>query len=107
MTKSDLENFMVVETRDGEKFMVNADEGFAFGKSSHFCLTNHNEDLTYNEDNNLDIVAVYKAGLDYQNCPSYWNSMRKIWKCKEEIVLTMQEIADKFGVSVESLKIKQ
>jgi len=33
--------------------------------------------------------------------------MEKIWERKEETILTMKEIANKFGVPVESLKIKQ
>lgn len=63
------------------------------------------DDLT-NRDSGLNIVKVFqpkkanslKTLLDCDNC---------IWERPKETILTMQEIADKFGIPVEQIHIKK
>ena len=107
MKKSDLKPGMVVEYANSEKRLVviiNA-ELYLISRSSFMNVKSFNEDLTYNSDSKINIVKVYQPKeaaslstlLQCNNC---------IWKRQKETVLTMQEIADKFGIPVEQLKIK-
>ena len=107
MKKSDLKPGMVVQYADGKKRLVVAvnDELFLMGENMFAELDKFNEDLI-NEIHHLNIVKVFQPKeaaslntlLQCDNC---------IWERPKETVLTMQEIADKFGIPVEQLKIKK
>lgn len=107
MKKSDLKPGMVVQYADGKKRLVTAvnDELFLMGENMFAELDKFNEDLI-NEIHHLNIVKVFQPKeaaslntlLQCDNC---------IWERPKETVLTMQEIADKFGIPVEQLKIKK
>lgn len=108
MKKLDLKSGMVVEYANGEKRLVvtiNA-ELFLISRASFAEVRSFNEDLTCNGDPKMNIVKVYQPKgaaslstlLQCDNC---------IWERPKEIVLSMQEIADKFGIPVEQLKIKK
>ena len=108
MKKSDLKPGMVVEYANCEKRLVvtiNA-ELYLISRASFAVIKSFNEDLTCNSDPKMNIVKVYQPKeaaslstlLQCNNC---------IWERPKEIVLTMQEIADKFGIPVEQLKIKK
>ena len=108
MKKSDLKPGMVVEYASGEKRLVvtiNA-ELYLISRASFAVIKSFNEDLTCNSDPKMNIVKVYQPKeaaslstlLQCNNC---------IWERPKETVLTMQEIADKFGIPVEQLKIKK
>jgi hypothetical protein len=107
MKKSDLKPGMVVEYANGKKRLVVSINGelALIGENMFSELHMFNEDLT-NKGPSLNIVRIFQPKeaaslntlLQCDNC---------IWVRSEEIVLTMQEIADKFGVPVEQLKIKK
>jgi hypothetical protein len=108
MKKSDLKPGMVIEYANCEKRLVvtiNA-ELYLISRASFAVIKSFNEDLTCNSDPKMNIVKVYQPKeaaslstlLQCNNC---------IWERPKEIVLTMQEIADKFGIPVEQLKIKK
>ena len=108
MKKSDLKPGMVVEYTNGEKRLVvtiNA-ELYLISRALFADLKSFNEDLTCYSNPTMNIIKVYQpkeaAGLSTllqcNNC---------IWERPKEVVLTMQEIADKFGIPVEQLKIKK
>lgn len=108
MKKSDLKPGMVVEYANSEKRLVvtiNA-ELYLISRASFADVKSFNEDLTCNSDPKINIVKVYQPReaaslstlLQCNNC---------IWVRPKETVLTMQEIADKFGIPVEQLKIKK
>ena len=108
MKKSDLKPGMVVEYASKEKRLVvtiNA-ELYLISRASFVDIKFYNEDLTCSNAPSINIVKVYQpkeasslnALLQCNNC---------IWERPKEIVLTMQEIADKFGIPVEQLKIKK
>ena len=108
MKKSDLKPGMVVEYANSEKRLVVAinAELYLISRSSFMDVKSFNEDLIYNSDSEINIVKVYQPKeaaslstlLQCNNC---------IWVRPKETVLTMQEIADKFGIPVEQLKIKK
>ena len=102
MKKSDLKPGMVIEYVNCEKRLVvtiNA-ELYLISRASFAIIKSFNEDLTCNSDPKMNIVKVYQPKeaaslstlLQCNNC---------IWKRPKETVLTMQEIADKFGIPVE------
>lgn len=104
-SKEDLKPGMVVEYKSGEKRLVVEINGeLSLISDGMFAeLNNFNNDLTYDRNPHINIVAVYKTK------PSSLATMLQttdlIWKRLEEVTLTMQEIADKFGIPVEQLKI--
>lgn len=62
MKKSDLKNRMVVETRNGNRYMVV--DNFLMRKDGYLMLSDYHEDLTMNHDLNsslreLDIMKIY------------------------------------------------
>lgn len=104
-SKKDLKPGMVIEYKNGERRLVVEINGeLSLISNGMFAeLNNFNNDLTYDRNPHINIVAVYKTK------PSSLSTMLEttdlIWKRPEEVTLTMQEIADKFGIPVEQLKI--
>ena len=113
-TKSDLKTGMVVEYRNGSRRLVLRDYQ-GTGKNlligDRWASFNfYNEDLTYDSgDKNYDIVKVYAAKdfcatlrlLDKECC-----EYRVVWERKEIKEVTLEQIAEKFGVPVDQLRIK-
>lgn len=105
-TKADLKSGMVVENAQKRKALVIND--ILIFNTSFDPLKNYKEDLTSRTVPELDIIKVYKqsdfwgaglsGGIQYEEL---------LWKREEPLEVTMQEIADKFGVSVEQLRIKE
>ena len=108
MKKSDLKPGMVVEYANCEKRLVVTinSELYLISRNSFADIKSFNEDLTCSSDPKMNIVKVYQPKgaaslstlLQCDNC---------IWVRPKEVVLTMQEIADRFGIPVEQLKIKK
>ena len=110
MTKECLKAGMVVELQDDNNVtfcMVtcnSSDELVISGEASWFPVKNLNKGLSYN---NTKILKIYSRA-----CAKYaWmldtTERKLLWSRPTEVELTMQEIADKFGISVEQLKIKK
>ena len=108
MKKSDLKPGMVVEYVNGEKRLVvtiNA-ELYLISRAAFADVKSFNDDLTCSNNPEINIVKIYlpreaaslSTLLECKNC---------IWERPKETVLTMQEIADKFGIPIEQLKIKK
>ena len=104
-SKEDLKPGMVVEYKNGEKRLVVEINGeLSLISNGMFAeLNNFNKDLTYDRNPNINIVAVYKTKPN--SLYTMLETTDLIWKRPEEVTLTMQEIADKFGIPVEQLKI--
>ena len=108
MKKSDLKPGMVVECANSEKRLVvtiNA-ELYLISRASFANVKSFNEDLTYNRDSSLNIVKVFQS-KKARDLKTLLNCNNCIWERPKETILTMQEIADKFGIPVEQLKIKK
>ena len=88
-TKADLENGMVLETRDGKRyFYLN---GNAHGEHSWIhTFDRYNEDLTYTRcdfDGALDIIKVFKVNNKPSGCLERLlddDNLNLIWERKEE-----------------------
>jgi hypothetical protein len=108
MKKTDLKPGMVVEYANGDKRLVATinNELYLIGEHMFATLASFSDDLTCDTNPDVNIVKVFQPKeasslsslLDCKNC---------IWERPKETVLTMQEIADKFGIPVEQLKIKK
>lgn len=104
-SKEDLKPGMVVEYKSGERrLVVKINSELSLISNGMFAeLNTFNNNLTCDCNPNINIVAVYKTKPS--SLATMLHTTDLIWKRPEEVTLTMQEIADKFGVPVEQLKI--
>lgn len=108
MKKTDLKPGMVVEYASGEKRLVVTinNELYLISRASFADVKSFNDDLTCSNNPDINIVKIYlpreaaslSALFECKNC---------IWERQKETVLTIQEIADKFGIPVEQIRIKK
>jgi hypothetical protein len=105
--KKELKDYLkpgyVVEYDDGVRCILTQDvHGNVFG------VEIHNDQCWATLTDLSHIVAVYQitspSNLHYRAL--FDSSTKKIWE-RKEVELTMQEIADKFGIDVNQLKIKK
>lgn len=110
-TLSDLKVGMLVETRNSGYFLVakNDNEGMFFTNEDGWTeyTTKHNDmKSTICED--FDIMKVYSMPSKKTNAFNYSTENRKLlFERQEPKELTMQEIADKFNIPVDQLKIRK
>ena len=113
MQKSDIKSGMSVKLRNGQIGLI-VD---VFGKRIIQFENNWNDfDKEYNQDLKLittkydewDIMEVYRI-INYDSIirKNLCKPKNLIWKREEVTELTMQDIADMFGVSINSLRIKE
>ncbi len=83
-TKSDLENGMIIEWRNGSKFLVIGTQALHLG--GHHSLDSYTEDLRDICCNkNYDIVKVYKTENDCITLKSLFDYLELVWERKPEI----------------------
>ena len=114
-TLSDLKVGMLIENKGGERYVVaETINGQLIGtnETGFTELENYNADMTFMwkgcEYRFYDIVKVYskrRRGVNMYGCDTDYRDL--LFQRKEPKELTMQEIADKFGIPVEQLKIKK
>lgn len=105
MELKDLKTRMVVETRDGKKYLIINRDGKLCGIGMNCYMTldvgyPHKSNMTWPADSNLDIMKVFKPALgsfnrmlsDERNC---------IWKREEVRKMTVSEICKELGYEVE------
>lgn len=100
MTKQDIENGMILETRDGERYMAIWSEGelYAVGTDLWMPLDTHKNDLTYNMET-LDIMNIYRPSFgDFTNM---MKATKPIWERKMPKKMTLEEICKELGYEVE------
>lgn len=108
MELKDLKTGMVVETREGKKYLiVNRDgELCGIGMNSYMTLNGehpHKSNMTWPNDSAVDIMKVFKPALrkfssmlsDERNC---------IWKREEVRKMTVSEICKELGYEVEIVR---
>ena len=107
MKQKELKDYLkpgyVVEYDSGNKYVLTQDVyGNVFGieivNSIHW---------TSLDDTLERIVAVYQINTPENLHSKNWKNGTKVWEKPKEVELTMQEIADKFGIDVNQLKIKK
>lgn len=83
-TKKDLKNKMVVELKDGDRFIVIDD--ILLNDCSFDCLSYYNDDFTNNELPGLDVVKIYKPRENRKLIPCNFNEIGEedlIWDCRK------------------------
>lgn len=108
MELKDLKTGMVVETRDGTKYLVINRDGELCGirMNSYMTLNGkhpHKSNMTWPNDSAIDIMKVFKPALrkfssmlsDEHNC---------IWKREEVRKMTVSEICKELGYEVEIVR---
>lgn len=116
-SKEDLKPGMVVEYANKVKHLVVEinNEINLMGSDSFNRLSYYEDDLTI-ADKESDPVTATNWRIDKVYIPVSMLSLKNmlderflliLWERPKEIILTMQEIADKFGIQVEQLKIKK
>lgn len=109
MKKSDLKPGMVVEYANGGRRLVIEfnDELFLLSNNSWADLMHYNSDLECSYNKDFTINKVYNPGY-MQGLNSMLEDIHFcIWERPKSVELTMEEIAEKFGINVEQLKIKK
>ena len=115
-TKNDLRTGMLIENRAGVPYIVgesieghkilagNPSRGYYWLKDFEDNLLN--KSIYHNEGG--DIMKVYSLSeLHSRNYTLSKEGRTLLFERKETVELTLDEIADKFGISVENLKIKK
>lgn len=106
MTLNDLKTGMIVETRDGNSYIVMRDfvdsgdvlAGFSDSTditNSYMELSDYKQDMKHDELSGLDIMSVYISYLHCIDIPK-----KLLWEREEYKEVTMQEIEEKFGCKV-------
>lgn len=113
---------MIVKFRYGAKMLVieTKDHKIALaGINTDSSISEYNSSLCSKSDSKMDIMQVFEIASKGYSLSSLLNSnndsmLKLIWERPELICerprvveVTLQEIADKFGVSIEQLRIKQ
>lgn len=118
-TKDDLEVGMLVEMRemgfrDTRLYIVmNSKQGMCFNDEfgEWMALYHYDDDLKRSNGNtkdDFDIMKVYDIkGINYKANLLSTDDRELLWERKETLELTLDEIADKYGVDVNNLKIKK
>lgn len=108
MELKDLKTGMVVETREGKKYLIVNRDGklYGIGMNSYMTLDGgypHKSNMTWPEDSDLDIMKVFKPALgsfnrmlsDERNC---------IWNREKVRKMTVSEICKELGYEVEIVR---
>jgi hypothetical protein len=120
MKKCDLRSGMIVVNRSGKKGIVllgtsrgNVIGGFGHSVSCDLTtwhpLDTFNDDLTPNKSlsDSSDIMRVYNPTSNKHFGSSLIEDAELIWERLEPLVLTIDDIAAKFGVEPSSIRIKK
>ena len=113
MKKSDLRSGMVVRLKDRSKrIVIETDKGLLFsGNGTYFFDRCLNDSMTHEKCPAIDIMEVYKVSEGSEIAkildPDNDSKLTLIWKRPEVVEVTMQEVADKLGIPVENLRIKE
>ena len=105
--KKHLRSGMIIEYADGERRLV-ADimgELVLISEDGFQPLSSYDEDLIIGDCSDM---IINKVGISEPYCLyAMLTKATIIWERPKEVELTMDEIANKFGISVEQLRIKK
>lgn len=114
MKKQDIQLGMVVEYHCGKRGLVISvnDEVLFSDNNGYMRLKDYNDDLLvidrHNDSGKWDIDKIFKVTLGCSIDTMLNGSFLKLlWERQKEVELTMDEIAEKFGIPVNNLKIKK
>ena len=114
MKKQDIQLGMVVEYRCGKKALVISvnDEILLSDNNGFMRLKDYTDDLLvmdrHSESGKWDIDKIFKVTIEC-SIDTMLNGcfLKLLWERQKEVELTMDEIAEKFGIPVKNLKIKK
>lgn len=108
MKKTDLKPGMVTEYASGEKRLVVTinNELYLISRASFADVKSFNDDLTCTSNPDIDIVKIYLP-REAASLNTLFECRNCIWERSKEVIVTMDEIAKKFGCDVSQLKIKK
>ena len=106
MTLDELKTGMIVETRDGDSYIVMRDfidygdvlAGLSFNNKisdTWTSLSNYSQDMTNSGFPHIDIMSVYSSYPYSADTPK-----KLLWERKEYKEVTMKEIEEKFGCKI-------
>lgn len=114
MKKQDIQLGMVIEYHCGKRALVISvnDEVLFSDNNGYMRLKDYNDDLLvidrHNDSGKWDIDKIFKVTLGCSIDTMLNGSFLKLlWERQKEVELTMDEIAEKFGIPVKNLKIKK
>ena len=112
MKKQDIQLGMAIEYRCGKRALViSVNNEVLFSNSNGYMrLKDYDDDLLVidSNSNKWDIDKIFKVTVE-SSISTMLNSnfLKLLWERQKEVELTMDEIAEKFGIPVEQLKIKK
>jgi len=110
MKKSDIKPGMVIECRNHNKYLI-VRETVGANYTSWIDLDNCDLLLFNSYSSNYDIMRVYNIDKNKfkGSLSEVFNEecLILLWERKEEIELTLEDIAKKFGIEVEQIRIKK
>ena len=102
MTKSDLQNGMVIEQRNGDcRLVLN---GKMIDKHGFSELGRHTESLKSELSESLDIVKIYSVNAKSTSEIFLSECLTLLWERKEPKKMTVSEIAKELGYEIEIVK---
>lgn len=114
MKKQDIQLGMVIEYHCGKKALVISvnNEVLFSDNNGYMRLENYNDDLLvvnrHEDSGKWDIDKVFDVTFGCSIDTMLNGSLlRLLWERQKEVELTMDEIAEKFGIPVKNLKIKK
>lgn len=112
MELSDLKTGMVVELRDGNRYVVVANSAATLGMniekddSTYFYISHsynsYNKDFTHKENRMLDIVKI--SQIQMSDFVRIVNESSPIWRRAKPKQMTVSEICKQLGYEVEIVK---
>ena len=84
---------------------INA-ELYLISRASFADVKSFSEDLKCDNNPDINIVKVFQP-REAASLSNLFECKNCIWERQQEVIITMDEIAAKFGVPVEQLKIKK
>lgn len=114
MKKQDIKLGMVIEYHCGKKALViSVNDEVLFSDTNGFMrLKDYNDDLLvidrHSTSDMWDIDKIFKVTVEC-SIDTMLNGcfLKLLWERQKEVELTMDEIAEKFGIPVKNLKIKK
>ena len=104
--RKDLKNGMVVETRDGDRFLVIEKSGVInfmnLDGTNHFVEKRMEDDMTFQGlCDCCDIMRIYRGGVTLNDCKT---TKDLLWERKEPKEMTVAEIEAALGYPVKVVK---
>ena len=99
------EKILIFETKNKYRFIFCGDRLLS-NENSFSPINNYDDDLKHKTDSNSDIIKIYKTdGYIWNDLFKCYN-LTPIWERPlETIELTIEEIAEKYGLKLEQIKI--